>query len=161
MIRRSLGGLAAGIAMIPALTATAVAQRQGRGPHIQPEARVDAFLARRDAVHGGIGLSVPLGGYVRVQAVAAAGVTEGPSPASGRVDLIARFVLDPYREYRWGLYGFGGLSAWVQPANREFIVVGLGLEMPEVAGILPTVEVGLGGGTRIGLIARRAIAGAR
>jgi hypothetical protein len=158
-IARTLAAVASlGLARADALAA----QATSRGRRPQPELRVDGFFARRDEVHVGLGASLPLGGYVRAALVGAAGAREGDSPGrTGRLDLVARFLLDPYRELRWGAYGAGGASQRLGPGARTYLVAVIGAEAPPVRGWLPTFEVGLGGGVRVGLIARREIPGAR
>jgi hypothetical protein len=41
------------------------------------------------------------------------------------------------------------------------IVGGLGVEGPNAGGLAPAVEIGFGGGARIGVVVRRAIPGRR
>ncbi len=152
------GWIVAGARALPA-------QAPQRTSRIQPELRADAILARRRELQVGLGASIAVGTYLRLQLVGAAGMrepeaAESPRP-TGRADLLARFVLDPYREHRWGPYGAAGLSQRLGAGARAYVVVALGAEAPPVAGWLPTIELGLGGGTRIGLIARRQIRGAR
>ena len=76
-----------------------------------------------------------------------------------------RFLLDPFRERRWGPYGGAGVSAMYMGAGgsiggsgawRGYLLAVAGLEGPAAHGILTSFEVGLGGGTRVGLVLRRA-----
>jgi hypothetical protein len=162
MRRPEARALAAAASLILVRARPAVGQAAPPGPRLQPELRVDGIFARRAEVHAGLGASVPLGGYVRAELVGAVGAREGEAPGrTGRVDLVARFLLDPYRELRWGAYGAGGASQRLGPGGRTYLVAAIGIEAPPVRGWLPTFELGLGGGARVGLIARREIRGAR
>jgi hypothetical protein len=78
--------------------------------------------------------------------------------ASGRVDLFARFHFDPFRERKWGPYGGGGISARFDEGRkwRPYLLAFVGLDGPASGGVAPAVELGLGGGARIGVILRRA-----
>jgi len=158
----SLVVLAAGVAA--ALVASPLAAQEGR--RLQPEARVDVIAGRSTALHAGVGLSTPLGTYVRLGAVAAGGVVTGGSPsisgssarASARGDLLARFLLDPFLQSRWAPYAGGGGSARYDEGGRArgYMVAFIGVEGPPMGGLLPALEVGLGGGTRVGVTVRRA-----
>jgi hypothetical protein len=121
--------------------------------------RADAVLARANAVQGGLGLTVPLGNYVRLDGVAGAGVewSGGESRGSGRFDLVGRFLLDPFRQSRWSGYGGAGVSALQAEGEwRGYLLAVVGVEGPGGRGLLPALEFGLGGGTRVGVVLRRA-----
>jgi hypothetical protein len=128
---------------------------------LQVEGRVDAIVAHTTGIEAGLGLSVPSGIYMRLGAVA--GVGAGRHGAEGRTDLIARFSLDPFRQSRWAPYGGAGISGRyrneLDGGSRANLLVFLGVEGPlplgASSGIVPAVEVGLGGGARIGVILRR------
>ena len=52
-----------------------------------------------------VGVEIPAGYYVRVSLITrlpAVRSTPTVARAAGRVDLLARFVLDPFRQSRWG-----------------------------------------------------------
>jgi len=148
-----------------ALVAPALAAQEGR--RLQPEARVDVITGRSTALYAGAGLSRPLGTYVRLGAVVAGGaVTGGSGSVSGsalrssaRGDLLARFLLDPFLQSRWAPYAGGGASARYDEGDRTrgYMVAFLGVEGPPMGGVLPALEVGLGGGTRLGVTLRRAL----
>lgn len=76
------------------------------------EYRADAIIGRGTAVEGGAGVVMPVGVYVRLSVDGAAGATwkDGGTHASGRVDAISRFLLDPYREIPVGVSLGGGVS---------------------------------------------------
>ncbi len=149
-------------AIAAALLALAVAARdaaaQQAAPSIKPVFRADAIIARESSLQLGAGLDVPIGYYVRVEALAAAGPAFGRATgASVRGDLVARYQLDPFLEHSVGLYGGGGLSARYDPGLhwRGLLVLVVGAEGKARGPVVPFVELGYGGGTRIGVGVRR------
>jgi hypothetical protein len=139
------------------ITAQSVQQRH------QSELRVDAIFARSSALHAAYGLTVPAGTYLRAGLVA--GIGAGRHGLEGRTDLIARFSLDPFRQSRWAPYAGAGLSGRYRSdldgGDRAYLLVFLGVEGPlplgERAGWVPAIEVGLGGGGRVGVVMRKGI----
>ena len=134
-------------------------------PRFQPEARADFIGARATAAHVGGGVSMPASTYVRLAMVAAVGQawSDGETSVAGRVDGLVRFVVDPLREFRWAPYASGGLSAiYDREEDWRAVLVGvLGIEGPAARGVVPAVEVGFGGGVRVGVAIRRAMTGRR
>lgn len=131
---------------------------------VQGEVRADVIISPLTAVHAGAGLSVPLGTYVRAGFVVAAGT--GSRGLDARTDAILRFQLDPFRQKRWAPYGGGGISVRYRGEEfedtREYLLVFAGVEGPLFSRRwVPAVEVGLGGGTRIGLVLRQGVRGRR
>jgi hypothetical protein len=125
------------------------------------ELRIDAIDVRSTEsgmLQGGVGVNIPLGYYARLEIDGAGGATKRDSVnhASGRVDALARFLLDPFAETAWGLSIGGGISALFGGGVRthEYLVVVADLEVPRVGAIVPALQVGLGGGARIGVVAR-------
>ena len=155
--------LAFGLVMVASGAALAQVPTQA----LQSEVRVDGIFARSNGVEAALGVSVPAGIYVRMGLNA--GVGAGEHGVESRADFISRFSLDPFRQSRWAPYGGAGLSGrFRSPADggsKAYLLVFLGVEGPLPAGKLsgwaPAVEVGLGGGTRVGLILRRGIGGRR
>ena len=102
-----------------------------------------------------------MGNYIRVAMVAGGGVTmaDGESIASGRVDLVGRFVIDPFRQSKRGPYAGAGVSWRAErgETGRAYVVMMFGLEGNPGARFVPAIEVGLGGGTRVGVILRRSV----
>ena len=86
-----------------------------------------------------------------------------------RADFVSRFSLDSFRQSRWVPYAGGGLSgrfrSLADGGAKGYLLVFLGIEGPlpdgKMSGWAPAVEVGLGGGARVGLILRRGINGRR
>jgi hypothetical protein len=143
---------------LPVVTGAQVVQQK-----FQSEVRLDAFFARTGAVEAGYGFTVPAGLYLRPGLVA--GIGAGRHGVEGRTDLIARFSFDPFRQSRWAPYGGGGLSgryrSELDGGSRAYLLLFLGVEGPlplgERAGWVPALEVGLGGGGRVGFVLRRGI----
>ena len=140
----------------------AVDTRQGgdsRGPTYRVVTRADAFLARVDAYHAGAGATTDLGSYVRLDAVVGAGIARAGEErvGSARAEVVGRFLLDPYRQSRWGVYAGGGLILRHDdgPGTSGYVTLLAGAELPGAAGMQPALELGIGGGTRIGLVLRR------
>ena len=122
---------------------------------VQPEVRVDALVARYAALEGGIGVNIPAGYYVRIGLLGAAGMDDdaGFPHAAGRVDVTARFLLDPFRQTRWGLSVGGGVSVRAREADRArpYLLALMDLEGPRArGGWAPALQLGLGGGVRVG-----------
>jgi hypothetical protein len=130
---------------------------------IQSEFRVDGIFARTSGVEAAYGFTVPVGIYVRSGIVAGVGI--GRHGAEGRTDFISRFSFDPFRQTRWAPYAGAGLSgryrSELDGGARAYLLVFLGVEGPlplgELSGWVPALEVGLGGGARVGLILRRGV----
>ena len=134
-------------------------------PRWQPEARADFIGARAATAHLGAGVSIPASTYVRLGIVAAAGQSwsDGEAHAAGRVDGLVRFVVDPLREFRWAPYASGGVGAIYDRSDdwRVVLVGVLGIEGPASGSVIPAVEVGFGGGARVGVVLRRTMPGRR
>lgn len=153
---------------------------QERQRRLRGELRADAIVARSTAYQVALGAGLPVSNYVRLSGVLGAGMTRPPAPAearpSARADLVLRFLLDPFREAHWAPYAGAGLSvradveryfgggdtAQERPRGRGYLLMALGVEGPEVGNrMMPALEVGFGGGTRVGVVLRQARAGRR
>ena len=138
-------------------------QAQAVQQRIQSEVRLDGIFSRSAGVEAAYGFTVPVGIYVRSGFVAGVGL--GRHGAEGRTDFISRFSFDPFRQTRWAPYAGAGLSgryrSELDGGARAYLMVFLGVEGPlplgELSGWVPALEVGLGGGARIGLILRRGV----
>ena len=130
-------------------------------PQSYAEYRADAIVATRTAVQAGAGAAVPLGVYVRLGIDGALGGTFGGDDGaklSGRVDAIGRFLLDPLREVPVALSLGGGVSVPYAAGDahvRPLLVAVVDVEGKMGGSITPTLEIGLGGGARVGLVLRR------
>jgi hypothetical protein len=147
----------AAIALAPA---SARAQSEPFKPAVQFEARLDALGGPPAGAQAGVGANVAAGYYARIGAVAAGGASsrDGAAVASGRVDVVTRYLLDPFHEFQWGPYAGAGFSAqWDSRTNwRGVLLLLVGVEGPARAGWRTAVELGLGGGARLGVVLRRA-----
>jgi len=163
--RRAGATLLASVALLAAVSAPASAQ-QPRIP-IVPELRIDVLGVNPTSVQGAVGVEVPAGYYVRVGLLAGAGATiepEGTSRAAGRVDLLVRFLVDPFRQSRWGFSAGGGVSLRADPGDNvdPELLVALDLEgRRSRSGFTPSLQIGLGGGVRGGIGLRWSGRGAR
>lgn len=159
--RRLTALLAAGLVVLPTRAGAQVASEgSDAGRRVRLLARVDAFLARSDAIHVGAGGTVDLGSYVRLDGVIAAGGARSGDEevASGRAELLARFLLDPFRQARWGIYGGAGLIARHDdgPAGTSgYLTLIAGAELPGGGTTRPAIEIGIGGGARLALTIRQ------
>ncbi|MBL8960754.1 MAG: hypothetical protein JNJ98_12945 [Gemmatimonadetes bacterium] len=121
-------------------------------------ARVDAVAATHDALHAGVGVSLPAGSYLRTEFTAAVGGTRwrDGTRLGGRVDAAARFVIDPFAESPRAVHALGGISAVHD--GREWqprLMAGLGVEGRRHGPVRWSAEVVVGGGVRMGVVARR------
>lgn len=142
-----------------AASGRAAAQTQSLVPPLYPELRADAIVGRETATQVGVGVEIPAGIYVRLGVDAAGGVTfaNGASRASGRVDAIGRFLLDPFRETAVAVSFGGGLSVpYVdgQTHLRPYLTAVIDVEGRMRGRVTPALQLGLGGGARIGLVLR-------
>jgi len=151
-------GFVASLALSLGGVAVSKAEAQNQPP-VYSEYRADAIVGLGTAAQGGVGVVVPLGVYVRLGIDAAAGATwhDDATRASGRVDVIGRFLLDPFRETRLGLSLGGGISvpyADGQQRVRPYLTVVIDVEGRVHGPVTPALQLGLGGGTRIGVVLR-------
>lgn len=155
--------LATLVSMVMLATLVTTAGAQLPTPSVHPEARLDVIAGRQPAVQVGAGLQIPMGYYVRVGLDGAVGVATGALPpstnrADARADLLIRFLLDPFRQSAYALSVGGGVSARAEPGDhvRPRLLVAADFEGRRSAhGLVPALQVGLGGGVRLGVILRR------
>ena len=160
--RRALLNACAAFMLGEPMAVTAYAQAQGPAtrdnatPKVDAEARLDGIIARVGAVQLGVGATTVAGTYVRLGMDGALGFSR--HGLSGRIDGLARFHFDPFRQSRWAPYGGGGLSGRFDKGEkaRAYLLVFLGLDGPASGSVAPSFELGLGGGGRVGIILRYA-----
>jgi hypothetical protein len=169
--RRRLAFVTVVVLAAPPLTAQRLAaQVPTTSSRWQPELRVDGFTGEPWAVHAGAGLGVRVSNNARLAVVGGIGPRSASDEdrgsgtrLSGRIEVLGRFVLDPYRESPRGPYAAAGLvqrlEAGLRPRTR--LTAMLGVEGRPRAGWAPSLEAGFGGGVRVGLVFRRARAGGR
>ena len=143
-------------ALVALVAQAAAAQRLEPPPYF--EYRVDAIDGRGTTVQGGLGYTVPMGVYVRVAAIGAIGPQwrDGETLVAGRTDVIARFVLDPFRQTPVALSLGGGVSLPYEQhtVTRPYLTAVIDVEGRGRGGVTPAIQLGLGGGTRIGVVLR-------
>lgn len=141
-------------------------------PRLMNEGRVDARWSRSNSVELGWSLIIPSGVYVRSALTAAGGYIRRDQrwTRESRYEATTRFLLDPFRQSRYGLSigaGLGltnsdGLFGRPDPFGnrpqrwRPYVATFLDLELRKTAGLTPAVQVGLGSGIRAGLVVRSA-----
>ncbi|HET8771492.1 MAG TPA: hypothetical protein VFM71_10970 [Gemmatimonadaceae bacterium] len=164
--RVSAACASAALCVLSALAPTSAGAQQARTSLMpQWEARADATIAPAAgahlAGHAGVGVNVRLGPYARLGTALALGVIDSPDEDAGpessaRVDVVGRFLLDPFAERRTGLYGGAGFTARADGAGawKGNLLIVFGFEGPAEGRIVPALEVALGGGARIGLVWR-------
>lgn len=131
---------------------------------VHAELRADAIIDQtRAAAQLGVGAQIPAGYYARIAVVGAVGTDVSARAGTdrglnGRIDVLGRFLLDPFRQTRWGLSAGAGVSLRAQAGQgvRPYLVALIDLEGPLSArGVSPALQVGLGGGVRVGVALRR------
>ena len=130
-----------------------------QAPPITREFRVDGIAARHPAIESGASLVIASGIYVRNALTVAGGITgrDSESSAVGRVEFVSRFLLDPFRESSYGLSvggGFGVTNLAHVARWRPYLAGVLDVELKSSPGLTPAIQLGLGGGARLGLVLR-------
>jgi hypothetical protein len=166
-VRRGKRRTALASRAIVLLTALAAAlPAQGGPPRLQTEARIEVLAAHTTAFHFGLGVNAITGTNLRLALLLAGGIREASDDwrPSGRVEAVMRFHFDPLQQFPRGFYAGGGGAIFVDRGARARArtLVTVGLEgSPNRRRVILGGELGLGGGVRLGLTARRARAGAR
>jgi len=149
------------LAILPGLAQAQRAQAAQRLARFRPSVRVDAILGQDAIGQVAGGMAIAAAYNVRVGLDAGIGGVRRPNggaQAAGRVDLLARWLSDPFRQSRRALHAGGGIGILFEQgrAPRPVAIVTLGLEGTSDGPWVPGVEIGLGGGVRAGLTLRRA-----
>ena len=146
------------IALCLNLLAISLAHAQQEPLRPYPEVRADAVVGRPNSALLGAGLQVPLGYYARFGLDASGGIARSNAESLGiaRADAIVRFLLDPFRETKLALSAGAGVSVRYLEHDgvRPYLALLLDLEAKRAAGITPALQVGLGGGLRLGMVLR-------
>jgi hypothetical protein len=146
------------MAAVLGVSGASVRAQTGVVPPPYAEYRLDAIQGRGTAVHAGAGLTIPAGTYVRVAAIGAIGPRwdHGETTLSGRTDLIARFLFDPLRQTPVALSLGGGVSVPYETGERvrPYLTAVIDVEGRQRSGLAPALQVGLGGGVRVGVVLR-------
>ena len=141
-------------------------------PRLMNEGRVDARWSRHNSVELGWSLIIPTGVYVRTALTAAGGYAwrDQRWMRESRYEATGRFLLDPFRQSRYGLSIGGGAgltnsdglfgdpnSIGVRQQRwRPYLATFLDLELRKSAGLTPALQVGFGSGFRAGIVVRSA-----
>ncbi len=109
-------------------------------------------VASRPALFGlGVGLAWRDDGRMRLAASVASGAYDD-ARYGARADLALHFLLNPWKETGWAVYGGGGLSLAVGDVRGRtvpYALLVLGVEGAPGGRGGPFVEVGAGGGVRL------------
>jgi len=136
---------------------------QRSGPQL--EVRAEVIAGEPWYALAGAGASVTAGVYTRLGINGAAGVarTDSLTLGAARVDGTLRFLLDPLRQSAVGVYGVAGVSGMYLEGDgwSPRVLLGIGLEGRARGGTISSIEVALGGGTRVSFVMRRARADRR
>lgn len=143
---------------MPVLAPRAAVAQVEAPAHPLVEARLDAVAGSVDAAHVGLGVQLSSGTYFRLALLASGGAawSDGARSSSARVEVQARFHLDPFREVRAGLYGIGGAATTWDAFQRwqARLVIGAGVELPARGRAGWAIEAALAGGFRLGVVLR-------
>ena len=126
----------------------------------QREGRLDAVVTPGGGVLAGVGVNRRFGWYARGGATLSVGAVRAGDgwAAMQRLELVSRFLFDPFGEHRRGVYGGAGVAVrhLAGDVTRPELVLVAGVEGPRVGrASIPSVEVSLGGGLRFGMVWRR------
>lgn len=146
--------LAVPLLLVPSILA---AQRPvGAAPQV--ELRAEGILSPIGGAMAGVGVNVRAGWYARVGLALSAGAigVGGVSESVQRLDGTARFLFDPFAEARRAFYAGAGLGVRRagSGATQGFLLGVVGVEGATVGRVVPSVELTLGGGARLGVILR-------
>ncbi len=153
-------GWALSLAVLVSASTSAAQQTAPALSRLSPSIRLDAIVDRNLGAQLAVGLAGPTAFNVRLGIdVGGGGVQrENGWIAGGRVDLLARVLSDPFRKSRWALNAGGGFGERFEQRTRPrtVAIVTVGIDGPSDGAWVPGVELGLGGGVRLGLTFRRA-----
>ena len=120
-----------------------------------PSLRLDVLGGNPTALQAGAGIAFPFSNYFSVGATVGAGISS--TGFSGRGDAYGQFSLDPYHQYEWEPYVGGGVTVRGDgggPGTRTYLLGFIGANGPSTGSIAPGVELGFGGGVRLGVTMR-------
>jgi hypothetical protein len=136
------------------------------------EGRVDSRFGRYPVVELGWSLIIPTTSYLRTHLTAAGGLVRRDERwmRESRYEASTRFLLDPFRQSRYGLSFGAGLGLTnsdglfgdvnilgVAPQKwRPFLLAYTDVELRRTTGLTPAIQVGVGSGVRVGFLIRSA-----
>lgn len=133
----------------------ASAQTQQVAVSFVPIVRLDLIGGDPTALQAGAGVTFPFSNYFSLGGTAGAGLSS--TGFSGRGDLFGQFSLDPYHQNTWEPYVGGGATVRLDsggPGARTYLLGFVGVNGPRTGSIAPGVELGFGGGVRLGVTLR-------
>jgi hypothetical protein len=169
----AVNGLRAAGCLLALLLATEAQAQSGPPlPRLMNEGRADIRWSRSNAIELGWSLIIPASPYVRNALTAAGGYIWRDQlwMRESRYEATTRFLLDPFRQSRYGLSFGGGVGmtnsdGLFGPPDalgvrhqrwRPFLLAFGDLELRKSAGLTPALQVGIGSGIRAGLVVRSA-----
>ena len=120
-----------------------------------PSLRLDMLGGNPTALQAGAALDLPFSNYFSIGAALGAGISS--TGFSGRADAYGKFSLDPYHQSEWEPYVGGGATVRDDgggPGTRTYLLGFIGANGPSTGSIAPGVELGFGGGVRLGVTLR-------
>ncbi|MEO9226412.1 MAG: hypothetical protein ABI328_08545 [Gemmatimonadaceae bacterium] len=140
---------------IPTIAASAQEQQVAVAVSYIPSVRLDVLGGDPTALQAGAGIAFPVSNYFNIGANAGVGISS--TGFSGRVDGFGQFSLDPYHQLEWEPYVGGGVTVRGDgggPGTRTYLLGFIGANGPSTGRIAPGVELGFGGGVRLGFTIR-------
>ena len=120
-----------------------------------PSLRLDVLGGDPTALQAGAGIAFPFSNYFSIGGTVGAGISS--TGFSGRGDAYGQFSLDPYHQSEWEPYIGGGVTVRGDgggPGTRTYLLGFIGANGPSTGRIAPGVELGFGGGVRLGVTMR-------
>jgi hypothetical protein len=120
-----------------------------------PSLRLDLLGGNPTALQAGAGIAFPFSNYFSLGAAVGAGISK--TGFSARLDGFGQFSLDPYHQLEWEPYIGGGVTVRGDgggPGTRTYLLGFIGANGPSTGSIAPGVELGFGGGVRLGVTMR-------
>jgi hypothetical protein len=141
--------------VVSARDVSAQAQEVAVAVSYVPSLRLDVLGGNPTALQAGAAIAFPLSNYFSLGGALGAGISS--TGFSGRADGFARFSLDPYHQSEWEPYVGGGVTVRGDgggPGTRTYLLAFIGANGPSTGSIAPGVELGFGGGVRLGVTMR-------
>ncbi|HEY8311238.1 MAG TPA: hypothetical protein VIG47_11815 [Gemmatimonadaceae bacterium] len=157
MIQRAaaLAALIFSASVIATSKASAQAQQVAVAVSYVPSLRLDLLGGNPAALQAGAAIEFPFSNYFSIGGALGAGISS--TGFSGRADAFGKFSLDPYHQSQWEPYIGGGVTVRGDgggPGTRTYLLGFIGANGPSTGSIAPGVELGFGGGVRLGVTMR-------
>ena len=126
---------------------------------VVPAVRADLLLDRDAGAQLAAGAAIAVAYNLRLAAdLGVGGVRREMNwRPTGRLDLLVRWLSDPFRQSRWAINAGGGIGVRVEAdrTSRTVAIVTIGVEARGDSRWVRGVEAGMGGGFRLGATLRR------